>query len=68
MAKRNAGIAYAAMMMPEVHPSNRVPSRTAFRMPRGIEMRYASSVDQSPKVMDTGIFSITRSVTSIDRK
>ena len=56
------------MMIPLVQVSNDDPSRTALRMPKGIEMRYAISVDHRPKVIDTGIFSRIRSITLVDRK
>ncbi len=39
MPKSNPGIAYAAIMIPEVQTSNADPSLTALRIPRGIDTK-----------------------------
>ena len=56
------------MIAPEVHVSKGVPSFTALRIPKGMEIRYAATVDHRPSVIETGIFSSTRSTTLIERK
>src|SRR5215472_16116083 len=43
------------MMMVEVHTSKREPSRTALRMPSGIEIKKLSSIIQRPSDMETQI-------------
>ncbi len=55
-------------MAVEVHMSNCDPSRTAFEMPSGIEIKYEISVIHSPSEIETGIFSTTRSMTLTSRK
>ena len=48
--------------------SKREPSRTAFMMPSGIEIRYTNRVVHRPSEMDTGILSSTKSMTLRSRK
>ena len=56
------------MTMALVHTSKPEPSRTALAIPRGMEMRYTSSVVHSPKEIDTGSFSAMRRSTGWSRK
>ena len=51
-----------------VQESKGSPSRTAFRIPSGIEMKYVMSVIQSPSEIETGIFSLMSSITDTSRK
>ena len=51
--------------MTEVQVSNRVPSRTAFATPSGIEIRYDSRKVQAPRLIETGSFSLISSQTSL---
>ena len=51
-----------------VHTSKALPWRTALLIPSGMEIIYISSVLQSPSEMETGIFSIIKSVTLASRK
>ncbi|MCY1338607.1 hypothetical protein D9M71_80140 [compost metagenome] len=48
--------------------SKALPWRTALVMPSGMDTRYMIRVLQSPREMDTGIFSMIRSVTLASRK
>ena len=56
------------MMTALVHTSKAVPSRTAFAMPSGIEMRYTNSVVHSPIEIETGSFSRMSPMTERARK
>ncbi len=51
-----------------VQTSNLLPWRVALAIPSGIEARYMISVLHSPSEMETGIFSMIRSVTLASRK
>ena len=44
------------MMTADVQHRNCVPSRTALRMPSGIEMRRRANIIQTPSEIETGSF------------
>ncbi|MCY1333937.1 hypothetical protein D9M68_801680 [compost metagenome] len=48
--------------------SKALPWRTALAIPRGMDTRYMIRVLQSPREMDTGSFSMIRSMTLASRK
>ncbi|MNF88573.1 hypothetical protein D3C85_1615260 [compost metagenome] len=51
-----------------VQTSKALPWRVALAMPRGIDTRYMINVLHSPSDMETGIFSMIRSMTLASRK
>jgi hypothetical protein len=46
-----------------VQTSKLLPSRTALRIPNGMDIRYTNNVVHKPSDIDTGILSSTRSMT-----